>query len=430
MDTQTADARIHSLRRKPVIAEGHPVYIHEIRIRNYMNHADSRITLSPITVLVGPNGAGKSALFDALLNFSMLARGNIRQAFGPFPYSFEATKFKGSPPKANIGFAVIMSESQNDDAKLKYEINYRQSTPQPNPTFSITSEHLERIPDNVKLFDRDEQPSPPLDRALQFIDDDCGIFAALRRSKLAGGLPIDDPLLASCTEQISQFNRFRLDPHALSYPSRIADISGPPPLLGYRGEDLATCLHHFYETKHPCLARIEELARSVFDNFTGFEFNSVGHDRIGFSVIFNDRRGTIPAARLSDGTLSFLGLSTLVTSPTPPPILCIEEPENGLTPKATTAFYAAVRRLAFGEHNGLRSQILISSHSPFIICDAWNGEDRDFIHQIKTVDGRAQIRPFTEVIEAQGIHLAKDDLGSRTHLSLSNAREIMDGYLS
>lgn len=70
------------------------MYIHELTVRNYMIHRSTSITLSPITVLIGPNGGGKSALFDAILNFSMLSRGSIKQAFGHYPYSYAATKYR------------------------------------------------------------------------------------------------------------------------------------------------------------------------------------------------------------------------------------------------------------------------------------------------------------------------------------------------
>jgi predicted ATPase len=135
------------------------------------------------------------------------------------------------------------------------------------------------------------------------------------------------------------------------------------------------------------------------------------------------------AIRLSSGMLAFIGLIVLVMSPDRPSVLMLEEPENGLTPQAVKSFYGAVRDLALTDSFGSRSQVLISSHSPFVICEAWNGEDRDFVHQVKVVNGRSQIRKFSDVIADQGIHLAKID-GERNHLSLANAEEIMSGYLS
>ncbi|MGH9465935.1 MAG: AAA family ATPase, partial [Terriglobales bacterium] len=80
------------------------MYLHEFTVRNYMIHSETHIAPSPITVLVGSNGGGKSALFDAILNFSMLSRGSLRQAFGHYPYSYAATKCRRAAPYERVGF--------------------------------------------------------------------------------------------------------------------------------------------------------------------------------------------------------------------------------------------------------------------------------------------------------------------------------------
>ena len=111
-----------------------------------------------------------------------------------------------------------------------------------------------------------------------------------------------------------------------------------------------------------------------------------------------------------------------------PPVMLIEEPENGLTPAALKRFYQAVRALALREDETQRSQILISSHSPFVVCEAWNGEDRDFIHQVNVENGECVVRTLSDVIKQRGVELAKDDSGNRTSLGLRNAEELMSGY--
>ena len=49
-------------------------------------------------------------------------------------------------------------------------------------------------------------------------------------------------------------------------------------------------------------------------------------------------RTPIPATRLSDGTIRFIALLATLLSPSPPPLVCIEEPELGLHPDAVALF--------------------------------------------------------------------------------------------
>jgi predicted ATPase len=183
------------------------------------------------------------------------------------------------------------------------------------------------------------------------------------------------------------------------------------------------------ETKDPALTKIIEEVNAVLPSFDGFEFNILGVERVAFSMKFTDGRGTINSARMSHGNLLFLGLMVLTYSSNRPPVMLMEEPENGLTPAAIEHFYSAVRALAFREDASQRSQVLISSHSPFVMCEAWNGEDRDFIHQVKIENGQSVIRKLSEVIALNAGPLGKDKSGERSVLSLRNAAELMSGYL-
>jgi len=397
-------------------------------VRNYMIHRSTTIKLSPITVLIGPNGGGKSALFDAILNFSMLSRGSIKQAFGGYPYSYSATKCRRAAGYERIGFDVVMSKTMQSE-RVAYSINYSQlGIAEPgNPTFEIKTESL-AMANGTRLFDRDRAGASPLKQALKYVDQDYGILAAVRKAAFEG-LSDGNQIVSDCSKEIGRFNKFRLAPGELSKPSRIPDLSGDAvPRLDYEGADLASCLYHMKETKDQALSTIIGEVQQVLPNFEGFEFNFVGVDKVAFSMKFTDGRGSINAARMSHGNLIFLGLMVLTYSQNRPPVMLIEEPENGLTPAALKRFYQAVRALALREDEAQRSQVLISSHSPFVVCEAWNGEDRDFIHQLKIEDGECVVRKLSDAITQQHVVLAKDDSGQRTMLGLRNAEELMSGY--
>lgn len=407
------------------------MYVRDLRIRNYLVHQDTAVSLHPLSVFVGPHGAGKSALFDALLNFSMVSRGNLRQAFGPYPYSFRATRHRAASQVSRIAYRVTVSKTREAIESLEYSIEYTQSgMTEDEPTFTIPNERVVKQPGGTVLFDRGDPDAYPITGSVE-LQNDRSLFAAIRYAELAGHPINADPLLTYCTQQISRFNKFRLDPIVLAQPSRLPDASRAiAPRLGYHGEDLSATLYHLNETGDPTLDAIREKVAAIDPQFIKFEFNAIGTERIGFSARYSDARQLVPSVRLSSGTLIYLGLITLVSLPNRPPVLMIEEPENGLTPQAVKLFYAAVRALAHNENAELRSQVLLSSHSPYVICEAWNGEDRDFINQVKVVNGRAQVRKFSTVVTEQGIHLQKDKFGARTVLGLANAEEIMAGYLS
>lgn len=406
------------------------MYLHEVVIKNYSIHKDTKVALSPISVFVGPNGSGKSAFFDALINFSMLARGRLTEAFGPYPYSFAATRHRPSSAISRIGYEVVMGATAQSTERVRYKIDYSQvdkggdGTP---PRFEIYRETLEL--DGRQIFDRDSPDASAAKHALKFLAGDVGILSAIRRAELEKPDPNVPAVVGDLAKEVSRLNKFRIEPYNLRGANALPDLTAPEgPRIGHAGENIAAVLYFLEQTGSPALQLIVEGLKRALPDFEAFEFNTVGAQRIGFSIKFSDTRDTIPAPRLSDGQLLVVGLMALLYSPGRPPVLMIEEPENGLTPPVQREVYSAVRALAVTAPEN-RSQVLLSSHSPFVLCDAWNGEDRDFVHQVKVEGGRAVVRKFTEAVATQGVQLAKDADGKRTVLGLRNAEELMAGYL-
>lgn len=72
-------------------------------------------------------------------------------------------------------------------------------------------------------------------------------------------------------------------------------------------------------------------------------------------------RAPVPATRLSDGTIRFMAMLALLLSPSPPPLICMEEPELGLHPDAVSLL--ADLLVDASE----RSQLIVTTHSDTLV---------------------------------------------------------------
>lgn len=65
----------------------------------------------------------------------------------------------------------------------------------------------------------------------------------------------------------------------------------------------------------------------------------------------------VPATRLSDGTIRFMAILAQLLSPTPPPLICMEEPELGLHPDAIALLAGLMQEASE------RTQLIVTTHS-------------------------------------------------------------------
>lgn len=101
-------------------------------------------------------------------------------------------------------------------------------------------------------------------------------------------------------------------------------------------------------------------------------------------VFFTEDDFSIPATRLSDGTLRYLCLLAILLDPEPPPLICIEEPELGLHPD----ILPGLADLLVEASN--RTQIIVTTHSD-ILVDAMTQRPEAVI-VCEKYDGQTQMR--------------------------------------
>jgi len=126
------------------------------------------------------------------------------------------------------------------------------------------------------------------------------------------------------------------------------------------------------------------LVLALHDLYEGLEGYDVFIEGGTVQVYFLENNFSIPATRLSDGSLRYLCLLAILLDPTPPPLICIEEPELGIhadiLPKIADLLIAASER----------TQIIITTHSD-VLVDALS-EHPESILVCEKHDGSTNIR--------------------------------------
>lgn len=118
-------------------------------------------------------------------------------------------------------------------------------------------------------------------------------------------------------------------------------------------------------------------------------------------VFLQERNHSVPATRLSDGTLRWISLLAILLHPSPPPLVCIEEPELGLHPDMMPTLARLLRDASE------RMQLIVTTHSDALV-DALN-ETPEAIVVTEKVDGASTLKRLSR--EDLSIWLEKYTLG-------------------
>jgi predicted ATPase len=152
----------------------------------------------------------------------------------------------------------------------------------------------------------------------------------------------------------------------IKLPCLIADNE----FLREDGANLAACLYVIQLTYPKDFKRIEMVIRSVAPYFERFDLKP---DRINPDVIRLEwkEKGSdayFNAKHLSDGTLRFIALATLLLQPEAPQVIIIDEPELGLHPFAINKLAGLIKKAS------ANTQIIISTQSVNLV-DNFDPED-------------------------------------------------------
>lgn len=415
--------------------------IEGFRVRNYRTlreitlgklwNTQNRESLTPMTAVIGKNGVGKSTLFDAFGFLSDCLRGGVEEA---------------CDARGRGGFERI--RSQGTDGSIEFEIYYKEDRNARPITYELSIDldsdgrpfvKQERLrqrrkgqktgwPFSFLILNEGKGIAWKGEEEGKLVEEDQAEFdlfslieklrkgEAEEESKETEVVELSDKrklgiaTLGSLKQhpRISLFRRF-IEGWYLSYftpdAARSLPLAGPQKHLNIHGDNLGNVVQ-FMEREHS--KKFQSVLDSISRKIPGIQEISTEKSPDGRLLLkFNDRGFKNPfyVQQMSDGTLKVFAYLLLLEDPSPPPFICIEEPENGLYHKLLETLAQEFREHATGRKGG--SQIFITTHQPYFV-DALQPEEVWVLE--KAQDGfstikRASEDPLIQNLVAQGLPL-------------------------
>jgi len=390
----------------------------------------NRDSLTPMTAVIGKNGVGKSTLFDAFGFLSDCLKGGVEEACDARGRGgFERLRSQGQ--EGSIEFQIYYKEDYNS-RPITYELAIDLDTD--NRPY-VKKERLRQRrkcqktgwPFSFLILDegkgivwKGEEEGKQVEEGQDHFDL-LKLIEKIQReadeeSKETELVELNDKrklgiaTLGSLKQhpRISLFRRF-IEGWYLSYftpdAARSLPLAGPQKHLNIHGDNLGNVVQ-FMEREHS--KKFQNILNSISHKIPGIEKISTEKSPDNRLLLkFNDRGFQDPfyVQQMSDGTLKVFAYLLLLEDPSPPPFICIEEPENGLYHKLLETLAQEFRKHATGQRG--RSQIFITTHQPYFV-DALQPEEVWILE--KGDDGfsrikRASDNPLIKNLVSEGLPL-------------------------
>lgn len=358
--------------------------IKQLRLTNLLSFGTSPepLALGNLNILIGPNGSGKSNFLEAI-DLLRGAPGRLADVVREGGGGVRDWLWKGAKgtPIASLD-AVLTLPNINVSGGLRYVIDFTETAQR----MEIVDERIENeIPDagenDVYFYYRFQKGRPVLNIR--------GAKRTLRRETIELDRSIlsqrRDPdtypevtCLADTLAKIQLYREWSFGRYTAARLPQKADL--PNEALEPDASNLGLVLNRL--RRDPAVkARVLTALKILYAGIDDYDVQVEG----GTVQVFLHEGGvTIPATRLSDGTLRYLCLLCILCHPMPPPLVCIEEPELGLHPDILPTIAALLREASE------RCQLIVTTHSD-VLVDAMT-DTPEAILICEKHDGASQLR--------------------------------------
>ncbi len=372
-------------------------FVKEVTIRGFRTLKDATWKPGRLNVVIGQNGSGKSNLLWALKLLQESARGRLRDSilaeggFGQLLWNHEAPELAWS---LTLGISLPGSHSY----QLTYELLLQPQGYQGD--FNVARELLTES--------ADRKPCTLLVRDAQHMELWDGQKLAPIPSKAvevpgrAPGppVPVQETLLSStwgtgsgaevCCWLLRLFGIYHDMVTHRGAKVREAVVTRVENVLDSDGQNLAAALHTLYTNSRDFKRTLDDAMRAAFGKeFESLAFPPAADQKVQLAVQWRSLKKPVSAAYLSDGTLRFLMLATVLANSEPPqaipPLIAIDEPETGLHP----GMFRIIAELA--AEAAKRATVVFTTHSAEFL-NAFSADQAPTVTVAELIDGQTHLR--------------------------------------
>ena len=353
--------------------------IKSIRLTHFLSYGGGteEIALLPLNIIIGPNGSGKSNLIEALELIRATPKDlltPIRDGGGVRDWLWKGTK----SPSTAIATVDAVFVNPKSNACLRYLLSFTEVAQR----FEVVDERVE----NEKPDQGHKQPYfyyrftnghgvmnvRGKQRKLQHEEIDPSASILSQRKD-----PDQYPEITYLGNIFSKIRLYREWSFGRYTPPRLPQKADMPnDFLESDCRNLGLVLNRLSRdpvAKKRIIRALQALYEGIDDYHVQVEGGTV-------QVFFHEGSYSIPATRLSDGTLRYLCLLTLLCDPSPPPLICIEEPELGLHPDVLPTVADLLKEAS------KQTQLIVTTHSD-VLVDAMSDQPESVLVAEKDANG-------------------------------------------
>ncbi|MBI4984433.1 MAG: AAA family ATPase [Rhodocyclales bacterium] len=321
--------------------------LYAVRIRNFKAIVDSRVVkLGPLTAFIGNNGSGKSSLVEALETYQAIVSNGLDVAMQRW-MGIEHVRHKGQEAKERAGksvnamrFELRLGEKPRQTRKVEMAIAN---------DYAANRMHIaeERI---------SEADGTWCERGGKGARQTYGPG----RSMLSA--PMEDFLAEA--NHIAAWQFLSLVPDRMGLPVPQQRVGGGASVrLARDGSNIADVLLDIRRLDQAAFEGIVETLAYVLPYARDLQPSVTSELERKAYLQLTEADFKVPGWMLSTGTLRVLALLVLLRHPSPPPLIVIEEIENGLDPRSIHLIVEEIRNAVLG---GV-TQVVLTTHSPYLL---------------------------------------------------------------